>query len=532
MTDWTTPSRNPARYRLRAAQAEAAQRKARGHWFARHWRGELALPVAYWVNGVLVASLVPRAFEAAVRARDAASDTSLRTLAALQIFSVLLALGLQAWGAVGTIRSATRYAADGGSAAWAALARIVSAVGLVATIGVALLFALGGEGRELFAIASGHDSLPAVEAQVSADGRALVLVGPLGTGSGERALAAMRAAPRLRLVHLSSPGGRLYEATLIAREVARRRLDTYVEDQCASACTFIFLAGQDRGATPNARIGFHRASFAGMDSSALAGNRRLLETYRAAGVSPAFLERVEATSSRSIWYPTRDELVANHVITRVSLGGEGAGQLAIAGVRTRADLRERLAQAPLWAGVERRFPGTLDRAVDAAWAASRGGANDEDVFTAARGALMEVVPKALASAPDTGLDAFGALFVDELDAALALSPQACGKYLDGRLEGAAVFPPALLQRDQQVLEALFAAPPAAVPSPTRAELGAALQPVLERLSPGYLRVVQAPEAHAGEPQLRCESLRALYRGVLQLPDGPRHTALRGLLGHE
>jgi len=529
MNDWTTPSPNAARRTARKPSIPD-DAPARGGWFARHWRGELPLASAFWINTVLVGALVPHLFERLVQAKEAAGSTSLRAIAALTLVSVGVMVLVQVWAATGTLRAARAHRAGGGHPAWSLLAGLAAGCVLVSSCAGGAGFVASGEAAELLALASGHDALAPVEVRLSQDGRTLQLIGSLGTGSAQRVHDALKSAPGVREVRLMSGGGRVFEATLIAREIGNRRLDTYVEQVCASACTFLFLAGQERGATPNARIGFHRASFGDLDSSDLPGNRRMTETYRAAGISPAFLERVQATSSKSMWFPTRDELIANHVVTRVALGGESSGGLAEAGIASQADLRARLARLPVWAGAERRFPGTLDEAAAAGWAESRRGASDAQVAAASHRVLTRHVPAVLATAPDGTLDDFASLFIAEVDAALALGDDACGRYLDGELDGAAVFPRPLVQQDSATLEALFAAAPVAVAPASRDELAHTLRPVFDALSPEYLRVVQAPQDYAARPRLRCEAVRALYRGLLGLPADDRHAALRAMLG--
>ena len=171
-----------------------------------------------------------------------------------------------------------------------------------------------------------------------------------------------------------------------------RSLETYVEGNCESACTLIFLAGKSRGATPNAKIGFHRATFAGEDDKGLDPTNPMIAAYRKAGISDEFLRRVIGTASSSIWYPTRDELIANHVVNRVSLGGETVSDLG-RGVKSATDLRDLLIETGLFASIEARFPGSLDRAAAVAWKARQSGGNDDQMYLAARGVIVELAPR-------------------------------------------------------------------------------------------------------------------------------------------
>lgn len=70
-------------------------------------------------------------------------------------------------------------------------------------------------------------------------------------------------------VMLSGPGGSVAAALAIGREIQERRLATLVapDTSCASACSFIWLAGQRRLLGRGARIGFHAISVRREDGS-------------------------------------------------------------------------------------------------------------------------------------------------------------------------------------------------------------------------------------------------------------------------
>lgn len=66
--------------------------------------------------------------------------------------------------------------------------------------------------------------------------------------------------PFLENLYLSSPGGSVYSAILIAREVDRLGLTTVipVDEECLSACSFIYFAGHERLAFGT--LGVHQVS--------------------------------------------------------------------------------------------------------------------------------------------------------------------------------------------------------------------------------------------------------------------------------
>ena len=174
----------------------------------------------------------------------------------------------------------------------------------------------GGQVVEMGRIALGNDPVPPVQAIVADGGRSLVLQGTLGAGSSAVVRQALQDAPSVTQVRLVSPGGRLFEARAIAREIGQRGLRTHADGDCASACTVLLLAGRERSAAAGARIGFHRPQFAGVDDERWVDAQVLIAVYRAAGLGAAFIERVRRTPAGSMWFPTRDELLRNHVLTR------------------------------------------------------------------------------------------------------------------------------------------------------------------------------------------------------------------------
>lgn len=247
---------------------------------------------------------------AAGRAGDAAA--SLQASAGWHLAAGAFTLLAIACCQAGAWRVATQ-SLGGARLAWLVKLAIV-VFGLLTT---ALLAARheGGQAIEMGRIALGHDPVPPIEARLADGGRSLVLRGTLGAGSAAVVHEALQGAPRVTRVRLASAGGRLFEARAIAREIRERGLYTHAEGDCASACTVLLLAGRERSAAPEARIGFHRPQFAGVDDERWVDAQVLLAVYRAAGLGAAFIERVRGTPAGSMWFPTRDELLRNHVLT-------------------------------------------------------------------------------------------------------------------------------------------------------------------------------------------------------------------------
>ena len=143
----------------------------------------------------------------------------------------------------------------------------------------------------------------------------------------------LKAYPEIREVVLRSSGGIVSDAIDIAVIVADYGLDTRVESYCLSACTLIFIAGEQRTLGPGGRLGFHSGSWARdsikefymssrevhgwIDEFAFAAwvyeegirdMNKILAFFAAHKVDLNFIVRATFVHSDDMWYPTRDEL--------------------------------------------------------------------------------------------------------------------------------------------------------------------------------------------------------------------------------
>lgn len=293
------------------------EKKMSRNYLVRHWRGELSLPVSYWINGGVLVGIVSMALYAAVNEMGNGSY-SLRAISFASIGILLFSVTAWLWSIVGIWRSADHHVARGGTYGWASAARVMVVLGFIALTGN-LSTTILPQVKELALIAIGNDPLGEIVIKVSANGQSVIAIGTLREGSAAKVQKILDAAPGATTLVLNSNGGRLFEAQQLARAVRNRNLDTYVEHQCVSACTYIFLAGRDRVATPNAKIGFHQPSFPGLDADTQRFMMQdMINVYRATGLPDEFIQRIGRTSPEDMWYPTREELIDSNVITRIS----------------------------------------------------------------------------------------------------------------------------------------------------------------------------------------------------------------------
>jgi hypothetical protein len=287
-----------------------------GHknYLSRHWAGHLSLPLSYWVNGALLSVVVFGAAEFLAH-RIRTGGGSLRWLAIVALLYLAVSTLLWIWSSVGIWRSAYWHRRRGGSPGWGFAARSLILLSAALTLFRSQDIAL--QAAELGTLATGRDSLGAVaRMEVSKDGHDLILRGTLAQGAASRFRALLAGHPGVTDVILTSPGGRMLEAERIAAAVRERRLDTRVDRDCMSACTFILLAGRERTAPEGARIGFHQPAFPGLDSAEMRGAiEESRAAYLGAGVDPAFTWRAMTTPAEGMWFPSQDELLAAHVLT-------------------------------------------------------------------------------------------------------------------------------------------------------------------------------------------------------------------------
>ena len=289
-------------------------RVGKRNYLRRHWAGHLSLPLSYWVNGVLLAAIIATAAEfVAVKLRSGGG--SLRGIAILALCYLVVGAVFWLWSSVGIWRSAYWHRRRGGAVGWAVGARVLIVLSVVATLYRSGDIAL--QAAELRDLAAGRDSLGAIaQMRVSPDGRDLLVSGAIAAGSAERFAEVLAGAPGVEKVVLTSVGGRMLEAGRMADLIRARGLDTQVQDHCMSACTNLLLAGRDRFAAEDARIGFHQPSFPGASADelrdAIAETR---ESYLAAGVDPLFAARAMAVPAQGMWFPSFNELETARVLT-------------------------------------------------------------------------------------------------------------------------------------------------------------------------------------------------------------------------
>jgi hypothetical protein len=443
----------------------------RNGYFSSHWRGEQSLPRSFWLNNFLVATPLALALTGLMSWISVKGD-SLQISAIVTLIGMPVLMALDVWCIVGAWRSATNYLRDNGSALWGWLARISLALGALQLL-ASVLFGLLPNLGEYWQMARGIDPIGQATLTVSEDGRSLRLEGPIGMGDANRlnAVIASAQAREVRRVELVSPGGRVHEAERMAAALKEHGYGSRAVGTCASACTLVFLGGNPRQLTPDARLGFHRASTGTYNPvfEELA-NQHLAATYRDLGLPQSMIDTTLSTPSRSMWFVPREELLIHQLIAAPPL--TLAIALPAAGGATLADFDDALRIHPVWDALEQRTAGTVAAAAKRMLAARSAGAADDDVQAAVLPLLAAQMPT-LINTDATLRRRYVQLVGDQLKAlrtpARAGVRPGCRDLLDGRLSVRAQLPEPLQVRESQWLrDAAQGSPARGQPKPASA----------------------------------------------------------------
>jgi len=286
-------------------------------FFRKHLNGDYSLGRSYWLNTFLVLLFAPAL---GLILAPLLQDLPARYSSAAVLALTVLGLLAWVWAISGTWASANKHVQRGGKGGWASAAKLMIVLGIIRTVGDVGIMSEGL--GEHWRVALGGQLGPQYTIQVSADGKSVVFKGGINDGAAEALTKALDIAPAVNNVVFSSMGGWVREGNLVANIISQRKLSTYVEGECTSACTIAFLAGRDRVVGPDALIGFHQFKSVG-ETGGDAGDQAMASAvYERAGVSREFINRIVTTPSDQVWYPDHNELLAANVITRESTNGE------------------------------------------------------------------------------------------------------------------------------------------------------------------------------------------------------------------
>ena len=271
-------------------------------YLEQHWRGRLTLGRSFWVNGL---GLNVAFGIATFSMRRWMLAWTLREIRIASIVVLVATLCIAVWQWVGIWRAAGQRNV-GPTARW--LVRAYSGVAVFS------FWTTCGALLEYF-----QDRVVAKPLHVRVLGKAgaeAELSGTISDGSSAVLRAFLDQNPKIRLLHLNSPGGLLNEGLRLARLVHDRGLPVIVDHSCASACTLVLLASPQRWARPGALIGFHQARTLGAKADPFPlGDESFVTALANVDASSGFIDTALNTRSSDIFNPDPSVLLAEHVLT-------------------------------------------------------------------------------------------------------------------------------------------------------------------------------------------------------------------------
>ncbi|TIQ18743.1 MAG: hypothetical protein E5X51_24450 [Mesorhizobium sp.] len=301
------------------------KRPRRSNFFAQYWRGEFSLGASYWgVNFLVYLAILALVgtLTALFSPEDGFEPVSIFW------FTSLLSAGIAAvvvWQVVGLWRAAQRHAdrqrKAGKSVFWAGAAQLMAVLSVLQIVGT-FSQNTAPQISEMYRIAFKDDpDLPPNELKLLSGGTELSLFGGIKYGLSRDVERLLKAAPDVSVIHLNSSGGRIAEANKLFKLIKERAIDTYVSNECSSACTLVFAAGSHRWLSDAAKLGYHGLSFPGLtEQERRAATEEWAAMYRAAGLDGTFITKALAVSQETMWYPTSDELMQAKAITDIDRG--------------------------------------------------------------------------------------------------------------------------------------------------------------------------------------------------------------------
>jgi hypothetical protein len=286
-------------------------------YILRHWRGDVSLAQAFWVNLVLLTALLEllRRFVLPPYIENEVIVTS-----AVAIYLVVTKLIIYPWQVMGVIRVSDRHIKTDIGRSWANFAQIA----LVASLAFTLLTTIETyQSLQIFKQDLILKNTPAEKPQYSLDlieGDTLIhLRGPFQIGITNTVEDLIARHPSVTGIILDSDGGQIYEGRGLARIIRENRLRTISLEMCLSSCTTAFVAGIRRTLGENARLGFHQYKTYSIIPSVDIDNEqaRDMAIFINQGVSPQFLEKIFSQPPEKMWWPEIDELVSAGVVQQV-----------------------------------------------------------------------------------------------------------------------------------------------------------------------------------------------------------------------
>ncbi|MDC1287706.1 hypothetical protein N8198_07460 [Gammaproteobacteria bacterium] len=287
-----------------------------------HWLGKLPLRTSLWLN--LIALLIVISYaELFLLSKLGADPTQLISMTLVSLFFTRLVIF--PWQLIGLLRAIEFDYLEHKNILKTRALQGFAVLAILFTL-VYCLEVIQGTLYYLKQIESYSRPGDKVEYQlnVSEDQQRLFIRGDLNIGVTTAVRSTIATYPQIRSVVMHSRGGHIYEGRGLARIFIEHDIDTYVFEECSSACTTAFIGGKQRYIGTQGKLGFHRYRVETTEFSQFvnfynlrAEQQRDLALFKARGINQAFLDRVFDQPASRIWYPDHATLRAAQIIDDV-----------------------------------------------------------------------------------------------------------------------------------------------------------------------------------------------------------------------
>ncbi|MBK6998617.1 MAG: hypothetical protein IPH35_01100 [Rhodoferax sp.] len=273
------------------------------------WRGDVALGRAIVAGGLALTAWIGIAYWLIAKITAPARYNGAFALKQWLVLTLILsvAAGL-VWWCGGAMRCALRHHREGGGFT-GSLITFVSALTLLLAV-LPYPLGLAGEWLSGWWMIHVRDDMHTADVLRVEDLGRIIVRGDLGFGTYKKLEHALQMKPKLPLVQIESPGGYVVEGLAMAKLIEQNGLDTVSFERCASACTFLLAAGQERYLGAGVTVGFHRSwSYAsGFGKGWSSVDYQIANYYRSRNTAEDFVQQALDTPGNRLWVPTHDAM--------------------------------------------------------------------------------------------------------------------------------------------------------------------------------------------------------------------------------
>jgi hypothetical protein len=509
----------------------------RGFYILRHWRGELPLPVSYWLNGVVVSAVFAMAIKITPWDTFVSRSPKLYSIAAIALW-ILLAIATT-WQLVGIWRSSKNYLRQGKSRFWGNLAKIAVALGLIS--GMTSFISVGiPQISEYAKIATGNDPMGTYQLRVLRDATEIEISGAIVFGLTDDVRRILDSHPTVNIIHLNSEGGRVSEARKLRDLIDARELTTYTASGCFSACTLAYVAGRKRLIAEGANLGFHQYSFPGIKGSDIPFEyEKDKKDWHARGISEDFINRAFSTPNNELWKPSHRELFQAGFVT----GYPESDDVAVTGFKL-GDLESieaEFAKIPLFSALKTYEPETYHSMLSEMRSGLQKGRSLAELREKTLPLMQSVYMQRLPCASNSALRSFTALMLEQMDVLYSVDTALCyefiyGRGLTARLDITKYFSKELQEKEFLVIEEIIrSAATQKYQPPQEKEIERQRAVVLKALSRRYgddVKMLADPELGKNNKAKMCQLTYDLYETILGLPERDSGPLLRFMFASE